>query len=249
MKLKVITCNVWYARFYDELLTFIRSHDPDIVLLQEVTSGPELQIEHGISNAHQRLVADTSLYGHFAPMFKLVETGGFELGISILSKFPFKQTKSIYYYRELLKVEHRDFGVNFPGVYAAGEIELNNKPLWIISTHFLWSMYPEITNAQLEASTLFKQNLDKVDEFILAGDFNVTDESTVYATISSGLSDDRPENTKNSLHPQIHKIKGSKQLAVDYVFHRSNRLKKIYSEIPEVPVSDHLPVVVEYEVE
>ena len=59
--------------------------------------------------------------------------------------------------------------------------------------------------------------------------------------------DDRPVDTKRTIHPTIHRA-GEKELAVDFVFHKGEGFEVVDSRVPLVDISDHLPVVVEYEV-
>jgi endonuclease/exonuclease/phosphatase (EEP) superfamily protein YafD len=101
----------------------------------------------------------------------------------------------------------------------------------------------------MEAVGGLVRELTGKERFILGGDLNVTDESPVYGRlVEAGLEDDRPESVRNTLHPELHKLKGAKELAVDYVFHKGRGIGRRRGEVPVVPVSDHLPMVVEYEV-
>ena len=250
MNIKVMTLNMWYGRYIDEVIEFIREERPDVVMLQEVTASRKIDIPHGISDSFELLMDRLKMQGVFAPGWRLILEGKLVgLGLATFTKLPIEYFGAKYYIRGVLESGDPSFGVNFPGFYLRTDVNTEVGVLPFITTHFFWSMYPEITDEQRLGAKLLKNELSPISDFVLAGDFNVTDDSEIYREISKGLVDDRPEGLVRTLHPEIHKVGPSLDLAVDYMFHRGNRFRVKSSRVPIVPVSDHLPLVVEYEVE
>jgi len=251
MNLKVITLNTWFNKFLDKQVDFIKKEDPDVLLLQEVTSGLDSKNDSGPTNGYQQLIQ--SLPGYFyayTPMWHLsLANNTYDLGLAIFSKAPLLETHSIYYYKEMQFISKFTGGQDFPGVYLSGKISVAGQIIEIISTHFIWSLFPEINHFQKEAIPIFKKHLAGKQNFILGGDFNVTDDSEIYQELVSIVKDDRPKGTKRTLHPQLHKVGTAKELAVDYLFHKGSAIQLLSSQVPVVPLSDHLPIVATYNIQ
>jgi endonuclease/exonuclease/phosphatase (EEP) superfamily protein YafD len=100
----------------------------------------------------------------------------------------------------------------------------------------------------------FVQNTKDIPT-IFSGDLNIHQQASCIATLKSNLNLVN-EGSKNTLTPSIHSIFWPEYIArdhnlinglsVDYVFQKGLNVLKY--EIPEVEVSDHLPVVVEFEI-
>lgn len=250
MKLKIITLNTWLFEYFDEINDFIKSENPDVILLQEVTSGLDKQIPHGITNGYEKLRDQLLDYEScFMPMRRYVNNEfNMWFGHSIFSKYPIVNNSSQFYLDTFQTVESVSF-VNtiFPGLLLSSILDLGSIKFEVLTTHFIWSMHPEINDRQRQAVSNLMKILELKENFIIGGDFNITDDSEIYISLSKNLIDDRPLNTKRTIHPTIHKVGSQKELAVDYLFHKGDKIKLIKSEVPIVPISDHLPIVAEYE--
>lgn len=250
MKLKVITLNCWYYKYTDKILKYLKKLQPDVILLQEVTSGPSLQTDFGVLDGYQRTVESLPEYDHaYAPMWQLpFENHFYNLGVAVFSRFKIRQSIADFYYKELMRIEVFQGSNSFPGLNLSCTLDLGATQIEVISTHFIWSMHPGVSSEQIEAAPLFSQEISSKNALILGGDFNTTDETQIYHTVSRDLIDDRPQNLTNTLHPEIHKLQGSKDLAVDYLFHKGKNISCLSSEVPLIPLSDHLPIVADYEI-
>ena len=249
MKLKVITLNVWLFRFFDKIVDFLEKEKPDIVLLQEATSGTDQIFDRGLTNGVERL---REVFPEYESVFHPIRTYQYDnfkmwMGCMILSRYPILSTNAHYYYEQLETVTNNNYNnTNFPGLLLTAK--LNGIDLQVHTTHFLWSMHPDITDRQRGAVKNLLGLLEKNNRCIIGGDFNITDDSEIYKTLSRSLISDRPTDVKRTLHPEIHPIGTSKNLAVDFIFHKGKSIIKLESYVPEVPVSDHLPVVATYEI-
>lgn len=240
-----MSLNIFHGEWIEKVVEFVKDNRIDILMLQEVTNGVTNNPLYKSDN-FKLLKNKLNMHGVYAPGWRL-EPGEtpFELGVAILSKFPIRTWSNFFYLRSLT-TDKPDNEKNFPGLALNTEIEIQKKSFRFISTHFPWSLYPQVTNDQMEASKNLIAYLNQFVGFVLAGDFNLTEESSVYQNLIKYMENDRPERLETSLNPDLHRVKGIK-LAVDFVFHKNQGLTKIASEVPMVPLSDHLPVIVDYE--
>jgi len=249
MRLKVIQLNMWHGVFLDRVIDFIKKENPDVVLLQEVTLGGGDQKELGRGDCYERLSESLEMESVFGPQWSCIGKVKYLKGQAIFTKRQIKWFGGYYYHGYLSIVKQIEAGVKPVGLMLSAGIEVDGRIIDFVNIHYLWSLHPEINKAQLAAVEELNNALSGKTELIVTGDFNVTDDSAVYnRLIEGGLIDDRPEMTANTLHPSIHKIKGSKKLAVDYIFHKGEKIRLKESRIPEVAISDHLPIVAIYEV-
>lgn len=260
MKIKVIQLNVWLGQLLNGAVEFIEREEPDVVMLQEVTKGGDVALENGIANVFERLessLGEGGYEGVFMPMWKVKEPTKFQMGLAVFSRLEVVGVKREYYFEGLVEREEaltlgRPGSIEFPGALLGVEVKVDGDRgnLELMTTHFVWSLYPKITSRQIKAAQGLLETLERHGRLVLAGDFNVTDESSVYRQIKEeGLIDDRPPGLRNTLHPRVHKVGGKQELAVDYVFHKGEGIRCLNSSVELVEASDHLPVIVEYEIE
>lgn len=252
MRLKVFTLNMWYGKYIDQILSFAQDQDSDVMLFQEISSGLEGETEYGITNAYEQLKDRFNQYhSSFTPCWRYAGASNrFSLGLAIFSKHPIAATQTRYYHKDVVTLGDKPLAgaENFPGVYHQASLDLGGRQIDVASTHFIWSLHPEINDHQRAAVEKLTQILESKNNLILGGDFNVTDDSEIYQRLTQHLVDDRPEGLESTLHPEIHKVGHEKKLAVDYLFHKGEGINLVSSHVPVVPISDHLPVVGEYEV-
>lgn len=239
MEFKVVTLNCWLAKRKQEFFDYLEYEQPDVLLLQEFPARPGQDLLGEVE-------AKLEMRGVFEPMWEIESWG--ELGLAIFSKWNFKRVEKEFYYKnKLVWPEFPKAGEwEFPGLFLGGELEMNMRNIWIATTHFVWSLYPEITDEQRQAGKNLLKTIAKHDQLILGGDFNVTHESEIYKMLVSQLKDDNPDNLRNTLQPEVHRSRGL-DLAVDFMFHKGE-MSKLEAKVPMVKASDHLPVVVTYQI-
>lgn len=254
MRIKVVSLNMWLGERIDEMVEFFEEEQPDVVLAQEVTRGFDGKLNHGIGNVLERLVSEFGWNGEFVHMWRASQPAPVEMGVAVFSPWEIEKRLSGYYFKEPQDVDEIVIGIpgrlRFCGALAGVKIDFGEVGLSFYSTHFVWSKHPEISEDQWQAAEGLINRLSGEREFLLGGDFNLTNDSEVFEKIQGelGVVNDRNPDVDNTLHPSIHRLKGSKRLAVDFVLRQGEGLRMIDSSVPEVPVSDHLPVVVEYDI-
>jgi len=239
MELKIVTLNCWMAKRKKQMMEFLIKERPDVLLFQEF---PKRIDENLIGEIEEGL----EMKGEFAAMWEIDNWG--ELGLAIFSRWDWRSLERVFYYKNrLVWSEFPKVGQwEFPGLLLGGELKIDTSSIWIFTTHFVWSLYPQVTEEQKVAGKNLLRALGKYERLILGGDFNVTRESEIYQMLVSQLEDDNPENLKNTLQPEIHRSRGLK-LAVDFMFHKGE-MSKLEAKVPMVKASDHLPVVVTYQI-
>lgn len=239
MELKIVTLNCWLANRKKQMMEFLIDERPDVLLLQEF---PKRIDENLLSEMEDSL----GMKGEFEAMWEIDNWG--ELGLAIFSKGDWKSVEREFYFKNKLTwSEFPKAGEwEFPGLLLAGELEFDKKTLWISTTHFVWSLYPQVTEEQKVAGKNLLKTIEKYDRLILGGDFNITRESEIYQMLISQFIDDMPDNVRTTLQPEVHRSRGL-ELAVDFMFHKGE-MNKLEVKVPMVKASDHLPVVVTYQI-
>lgn len=251
MNLQVLQLNLWHGAHVDAAMDYFRRCNADVLLLQEVTSGTSSSISHGVSDCLERIVSGLGYHYSYAPGWRLTSQGHrYLLGNAIVSRIPFVSTASQFYYKEIANcnLEELQGDAYFPCVLVSARLNLAGVGITVATTHFLWSLHPETTTGQMEAVDSFLPLIEREDNLILSGDFNLTKESPVYKKLTSKLIDDMPSHIDNTLDRKLHKLEGSKSIAVDYMFHKGPDIKLTSIDMSESGVSDHLPILATYQI-
>ncbi len=239
-EIKVMSYNIYHGEMngvpgksnLQQVADLIKQYQPDFVALQEVDSmtNRSAALNNGIrQDLIQELARMTGMHGYFGKAIDF-SNGGY--GEGILSRYPVESrqfdlpTPEGGENRALLLVAHR-----FP----------NGQKIVFGGTHFCHE-YAKNQQAQAEAIC------DIVDKetapAIVAGDFNITDDSNPYATIVASFIDvavqhGNPKNTIPSDNPTKR---------IDYIFvSKADQWVVKEVQVIESDASDHLPVLVTLE--
>ncbi len=248
MKFTLITYNICHGKYLNRALTFVKDEEPAIACFQEMgTTGQDFEANkiNLFGEFKQKLGRD----GIYERMFwGDTGQGRYDLGVAILTRFKILDSVVYYYEREQTEqaiepgVTDRYF---LPRVLLGVKMQLGLKELWVLTTHF--TITPAITPTphQIKNAHTVKQWLNNFDEYIFCGDLNAGYATETYEIFKLGSKDvSKPELP--TLHPTLHPV-GHLRPHVDYVFIKSNTLQAVSSRVPVVDGSDHLPVVVEFE--
>lgn len=249
MKFKLVTYNIWHGEYLEQLLAFLKKEQPDILCLQEVSSSGLAQHQSKV-NLFTTIKETMRQEGVFERGFWADEgKGKFDGGVAILSRFSMLNKKVWRYEREttqILKPSTTD-RYSMPRVLLGSQLKLSSAPIWIFTTHFTISSDASVTPHQLEQAEKVAGFLKSYSEYIFCGDLNTPHGSEVFDKLK-GQAQDMVGKVNGTLHPVIHPV-GYKGLQVDHVFAKGDRFKVNSAKVPVIDGSDHLPVVVEFEVE
>jgi len=224
--LKVLCYNLRFGELASlkDLGAFIKSENPDIVMLQEVDIFT--QREKAVHQNRKNFIAELGYYTEMMSVFgKSINYKGGYYGLGILSRYPIQSMQKIFLPLVEERREQRSLLI--------ARVELDNGlEVTVASTHL--DLKPEIRLIQVEY--INKILLQETNPVVLAGDFNAKPHSP---EISIGMklwkqacSDDLTSPPKNP------------DAKIDYIFcYPENSWNVIESKTPEVFLSDHLPVI------
>ncbi len=208
----------------DEIIEFIRVQNPDVVGLIEVDSG---SYRSGRTSQVERIATEL---GHFHAYCSKYAVDSFwqriplynKQGNAFLAKDTIRGEKFHYFERGMKKL--------------VIELELEKV------TFFLVHLALSYKTRQMQILHLYNMIKETNRPYIVAGDFNAfMGENEIQLLMSaSGL-----QNADREMTPTFPSRKPARHL--DFVLH-SSEIKINRFEIPSVMLSDHLPLVVDFEV-
>lgn len=250
-KLKFIQININKGKYLDALVDFLKQEDPDIVAMQEVTRGDVSYCSDKTVNIFEYVKTKTGLDGCFGSNQRFADSEKSLFGNAVLSKLPITGSKvlSLKEFRPVTLFEFEDSSI-FPYLARLAIdviIDVDGRTVHAISWHGTWTAPPADTTETLRQAKIVADYLKSLNNpFILGGDLNNIPESKTVGLINSVANNLMSgSGILQTTHPTIHKISPNGFL-VDYIFTSTHfRLESL--SIPDVLVSDHLPVVAEIE--
>ncbi len=245
--MKLISLNTWDGRILEPQLKFIKEQmgDTDIFCFQEVCSitakvSPLKDFPNDLLTIFKDLLIDfNTIY------FPCLEIEGFKIGLATAVKKNLKIVNSAGHVFEESKKE--DFllkGIQFL------DISVEGKSFWLGNVHGVGHPSDKKdTQIRLNQSKIIISVLPRDDaKKILVGDFNLDIDTQSVRIIEEagmtnlikryGITDTRGE-VNHAKHPD------AVQFYADYVF-VSDGIKVDKFEVPQVKISDHLPLILEF---
>jgi len=248
--LKFIQINIYKGRYLNSLLDFLKSQDPDIISMQEVTVG-ELNLCDKHLDLFEYFKTELGLNGVVDKVMKPVDSPKSYLGNAVFSKYQIidSETLVLKTFKEFTLAKFNDFKsfAKFPRNLLSAQCVIDGQRIRVICWHAAWTAPPTDTEETLRQAKEVADYLKNLKEpFILGCDLNAIPQSMV-AGLINGVANNLMMNSGvlQTTQPKIHKIV-PRGFLIDYIFTSSHfKLKKL--EVPEVTISDHLPVVAELE--
>ena len=248
--LKFIQINIYKGQYLDDLMRFLKDQNPDFISMQEVTAG-EMNLCDKNLDLFEYFKKELSLNGVIDKVMKPVDSPNGYLGNAVFSKYQITGSKTLVLktFEDFTLAKFNDFKsfVKFPRNLLSAESDLNGQKIRAISWHAAWTAPPTDTEETLRQAKLVAGFLKNLKEpFILGCDMNAAPQSRT-AGLVNAVANNLMMNSGvlQTNHPKVHKI-APRGFLIDYIFTSSHfKLKKL--EVPEVTISDHLPVVAELE--
>jgi endonuclease/exonuclease/phosphatase family metal-dependent hydrolase len=274
--LKLIQLNCFQFTYFDEILKFLKEQNADIINLQEATTGfipkfwngsflEKLGLELGMEIIYNPFIAKESIDGLFnwdgnAILTKLdiIDHGTIWLhdGQSKADIMTVDEQKKL---QEAIKINRN---LAYPIVYNQPKnliwalLSHNGTVFRNLTTHFTATQKCTETMQMIQEAQAVCDFIDNTKDMstFFTGDLNIHQQAGCIELLKSKLNLVNQDSI-NTLTPSNHQIFLPKYqeldsslkngLSVDYVFHKGIQINKF--EIPDVAVSDHLPIVVEFE--
>ncbi len=257
---KFLQLNIWFGgNLSENALAFFDKEKPDIIALQEVTMPMALEgyVDHPSLNFIQK-VKDTTGCKHsiFVPEFAFRAPTlhnndlPLEWGIMILSRFPLLGHEYTSYINEYAVYDWEDvndYSILHKGILVA-KIDLDGKLLHVATTHGVWGTDDKDNSDRLKMSSAIVTAIEDKKPLLLSGDLNVDQNTETIRNIEEHVTNafrDTLETTFNMRHKDPSKGTFGSSI-VDFVF-ASQDIKVLSAYSPEDNVSDHVPLIVEFE--
>lgn len=251
MNIKFVTLNIWLGgKLFDQMVSFLKNQNADIVALQEVYNGTHIDWDRQF-RSFEILKKELGLkYNSFAPHVADVRTfGKIEQGNAIFSKFPIVSEKTTFFdipYGERSEETETDWS-NWPCNLQHAEVDIDGKKLHVFNTHGPWWLNgSEETKRRLAMSKVIVEEIKKRERVILAGDFNVQPNTKTIENIERCVKNVFKGELKTSYNMKRKRLPGYATSICDMIF-VSPTIQILDHSCPQVDVSDHLPLVSEFE--
>ena len=249
MTLKVIQLNLFKGKFLDSAIEFLKRENPDFITMQEVTAGAVNFYEKKDADLFEILKKELGMTGIFHSDIKLSDEPSVKFGNAVFSKWPILESKVVplNYLGPITLSEFKDTNVwaRFSRHMLDATVDVEGFRLHVISVHGRRVAPPADDDENVRQARLMAKYIKSLGEkpFIIGGDFNMPPDSEVIRIVSAvarNLMVGKP--ISQTLNPRVHEL-GEKGYLVDYIF-TSHHFRPTDVSIPDIDVSDHLPVVV-----
>jgi len=225
-----------------------------MVSAQEVTAGAINLCRDKNLDVFEFLKQELSLDGAYHHDIQYIDDPGARFGNAVLTKFPVKNKKVLTLkgfkpltFEEIDGASAFEIRPQLPRHLLDTIIEIEGREVHAMSWHGAWTAPPTDTDETLRQAKVVADYLKSLSgPFILGGDLNnVSGSKTVRLIGEVAINWMKDSGAVQTTHPKIHKIV-PKGFLVDYIF-SSRHFNLLSISVPEVLVSDHLPVVAEFE--
>lgn len=255
MRVKFISLNLYEGGLlFDNVLKFLKEENPDIVAFQEVMNGKDKSIDKNLRTIEVLKDFFDSWNFHFAPEFMSVRGKlKVEIGNAIFSKFPINKSLisnfGIPYGEYDVSPPSGDFSTHPKNIHCC-EIDIKGQTHTVCNLHGIWGLDGGDNSARLKMSEIIIEHIKGKEKVILAGDFNLKPNSQTIKNIEKYLTNVFKNELKSSFNlsrKNLEKFPGYASAVVDMLF-VSGDIKLLTHSCPQVDVSDHLPLICEFEV-
>lgn len=225
----------------DLTIAEIRSHDADIVLLQEVEQVTPLGVQHNPPPNYTKLRAALSGYDGYFSWRKIDPRElPFGIGLAIFSKTPLRDTLSIDLPSPAIEFEfhgHKRTPTN--RLLLGAKTTLDGHELKIFNTHLLafFMLSPSAEEQDGQRKMVLEQLRASEGPTLLGGDFNVSKhESLVQQFADAGYKAVQTKEVTWRRRPYV----------LDHIFF-SRHLHPVRHAVKPTPASDHHVLIAEFE--
>ena len=251
--LKFIQINIFKGKYLDDLLNFLEREKPDVVSMQEVTAGQMNACDDKSVSLYDVIANKLGYSGVYNGDLKLEGDPKSSFGNAVLTRLPVLGSH-VEVLHDFRAVTMHEF-LSEPAIWAQVPrqvldliVDVDGKKVHTMSWHGAWTAPPQDTEETIRQAKKIAEYLISLNEpFILGCDSNELLQSETIQTINEvAVNIMEGSGILQTTHPKIHKIVPRGYL-VDYVY-TSKDIKVNSVEVPQVTISDHLPVVADLDV-
>ncbi len=257
--MKLICLNTWGGRVFNPLMQFIKdsAKDTDIFCFQEIFKTTEnIKVYEGfrvnLFNEFSKILNDH--HGYFTSALDNYITGSFQqnfisfnvsagLAIFIKKGLTVKDSGDFFIFGNNNSFNPSDVN-SVPRNLQYLSFTFKSKEFMVCNLHGLWVRGPKIdTESRIQQSKKIKKFLDKQNcAKIICGDFNLDINTQSIKILEGGMENlikkYKISTTRSKLFPRSDKF-------ADYIF-VSDKVNVLDFKVPNIEVSDHLPLILEF---
>ncbi len=254
-KIKIVQINIYKGRYLDTLVDFLKKEDPDFVTMQEVTTSGFSLYEGDNKDIFAVLGSKLGVGGVYNGDLKLIGDEKARFGNAVFSKHKMvgKNSLVLKSFRavtnEELDGESGEIREQIGRSLLDAVVNFHGSDFHIMSWHGAWTAPPQDTAETMRQANMVYDYLKKLnDPFILGGDLNAVMTSKTVELIGKVANNLMIQaDAKVTTNLKVHKI-APLGFLIDYIF-ASAEFKLNSITVPEITVSDHLPVIAELEID
>lgn len=261
--MKIISLNCWGGHEFNSIVDFINEHkdSTDIFCLQEVfsTSSPHTNYKDGRLNFLEEMkvllpgfayIYTPAIKNYYFEKEKVDYDLGFGNAIFYLEKLMVDGTSVKKVLDWTITNEHGD-DIVLDTLLQTIDFVIDGKQLAVANFHGMPFPGSKLDTADrlLQSETILNVYKQKTGEFMVLGDFNLLPETKSIGMLEenglrSMISEFGIETTRSELNGW--RGKEDEQKFADYVFVTKGIHVKNF-EVPDINISDHLPMIMEFE--
>lgn len=254
MKIKILNLNLLHGGVvYDHVINFIKDTHADIMTFQEAYGGfsPKYPKNFKTIGYLRELFPDYSYY--FSPEVSVKnKVGKIDMGNLIFSKFPIIAKSTTFFdvpygeYEYGAESGRTDFS-NDPKNIQKVVLKTGLKNLNVFNMHGIWGFDGLDSPRRLKMSEKIINVIKNLDNVVLTGDFNVDEKSKTIGKIEKYLTNVFKGERVTSFNMKRKTNPSYGNTIVDFIFTSPN-IQIIDHYTPQIDVSDHMPLVLLFEI-
>lgn len=252
MKIKLLQLNIYKGKYLNNIISYVKSNNFDILHLQEVAGG---QYSFDNHNCFEVLKKSLGLEGELCVDLVLPDNNQSYMGNAILfsNKIIVKDKEIIRFdkYPSPTKIEDIKWD-KVPRSIISLSCLINGQPFQLVNTHLVWGPTPfDSPDNIFQGEQLIDHLKSLTIPYVATGDFNVDQRSTIVKNMNKIARNLIQEYAiSNTLNPRTHRIKElfPQGLAVDFIYVQKSLKVNNFAVIDSVDLSDHLGLMVEIEI-
>lgn len=252
MKFKVISLNLWLGgKLMPKIIEFLNEQDADLLMLQEVYDSNDNNLSSQFNSytfLKKRLNYE---YGEYSQaLIHDVDEGLIPNGNAILSKFPIISKKDVFLTKPAQSSykDIQELFPYFPRLLQTATINIDDLELNIFNIHGVWDLDGDRNSQDRQnMKEIILNEAKNMKNIILAGDTNAKASNPALLELEPTLKSVFGQTLESTFNLKRKSNPGYASAAVDLMFVSPN-INVISKEVPDVDISDHLPLVVTLEI-
>lgn len=251
MKIKFLTLNTLHGGIYfDNLVEFVKKEKPDIAFFQEVYNGYDKSLERRFRAFEEyKKEFDFLSFATFEPSLFDSSRGNIGWGNAVFSKFEIKSSHAVFIDSPLAEFNlgkgHSPYDV--PRNLQCVEIDIMDKTLYGFNIHGVWDKHGDDSPRRFQMLEMVKGAIQGKFPAVLAGDTNLLPNTKFSEEIEKDLKSVFGRSIASTFNMKHKTNPAYATAAVDMIF-VSPDIKIVDKYMPDVDVSDHMPLVAILEV-